>query len=174
MPSQKNDSIKRAEKKMKECSYLTTRVQFENGSKDSYMVGPNGAENVRLLGLNYSHNGKQIHYTYGENDESPRLKLAYNQLTQNVYMVFGEGAMEIFVLNNKERSAFEGFIIVTWISLYSNIIYTVILMGNGDDFSLFQGKCNGTFGKQIQSGIQNLGEKFLAYHETNLLSKQKN
>lgn len=164
MKDEDEKKMKRANKKMDEYPNATMRVQCT--PKSSFMADLNGVEQVELLGLNYSHNGKQRYYNGKKTDVCPRFKFASNDITQRAYLVFQDDAMETFVLNNKERSNFDGFIIITWISLHSHIIYMVGLMGDGNDFNLFRGKCNGKYGEQIQrhilNGQQDFGEKFLA------------
>lgn len=160
MPSQKNDSIKRAEKKMEKYPIGTVKLQIRNDPEDSPMLSPNGVEKIRLLGFNSSHNGRQDYYTYNSKTTCPEFKFAYNCITQRAFLISEDNTRETFILNNKERSAFDGFIIISWISLYSHIIYMVILMGDGNDFSLFQGKCNGKFGEHIKQSMLNVRQTF--------------
>ena len=173
MPSPKKDSIKHAEKKMEKYPIATVKLQIRNEPGHSLMLGPNGTERVKLLGFNSSHNGRQDYYTYEGKNTCPEFNFAYNYITQRAFLVSKDGERETFILDNKARSAFDGFIIISWISLYSHIIYMVVLMGNGDDFNLFQGKCNGKFGEQIKQSIlnnkQNFGENFLTQNNEEII-----
>jgi len=110
---------KKAEKAMDKYPNRTVRVQFGHGEKDSIMFNETGGEYVKLLELNYSYNGKQGYYAAEGTIDCPEIKFAINDITQKAYLVSKDDAMEIFILNNKERSSFNGFITLTWISLYT-------------------------------------------------------